>query len=83
MIDGLHVFGRRLLAQSMPTPFLSVGMSYQYPSIADACSTVQRVGERIAAGGCVPKALGPLVFTFTGAGNVTQVYASNASGLWG
>lgn len=50
------------------TPFLSLGTSYMYPSLASAKSAVISVGEEIATLG-LPSGLCPFVFVFTGTGN--------------
>ncbi|KAL6976713.1 1-piperideine-2-carboxylate,1-pyrroline-2-carboxylate reductase, partial [Sarracenia purpurea var. burkii] len=50
------------------TPFLSLGASYMYPSLAAAKAAVISVGEEIATFG-LPSGIYPLVFVFTGSGN--------------
>lgn len=50
------------------TPFLSLGSSYMYSSLAAAKAAVISVGEEIATMG-LPAGICPLVFVFTGAGN--------------
>ena len=50
------------------TPFLSLGASYMYPSLAAAKAAVIAVGEEIATFG-LPSGISPLVFVFTGSGN--------------
>jgi alpha-aminoadipic semialdehyde synthase len=63
--------GQRLLADGFSTPFLHAPLSYMQPSLADAKVQVQQVGKRIKQQG-LPQGLGPLVFCFTGSGNVGQ-----------
>ncbi|KAL8143623.1 hypothetical protein V2J09_016655 [Rumex salicifolius] len=70
-IDFLHCLGKRYLSLGYSTPFLSLGTSYMYPSLASAKSAVISVGEEIATLG-LPSGLCPLVFVFTGTGNVSQ-----------
>ncbi|KAL6560083.1 hypothetical protein OROHE_006321 [Orobanche hederae] len=53
------------------TPFLSLGASYMYSSLAAAKAAVITVGEEIATMG-LPSRICPLVFVFTGAGNVSH-----------
>ncbi|GER41742.1 bifunctional lysine-ketoglutaratereductase/saccharopine dehydrogenase [Striga asiatica] len=53
------------------TPFLSLGASYMYSSLAAAKAAVISVGEEIGTMG-LPSRICPLVFVFTGAGNVSQ-----------
>lgn len=50
------------------TPFLALGLSYMYPSLAAAKAAVVYVGEEIATLG-LPAGIFPLVFVFTGTGN--------------
>ena len=71
MIDGLHSFGHRLLALGYSNPFLSIGMSYMYRCVADARLDVTRTGQVIMDEG-LPHLLGPMIFIFTGSGNVTK-----------
>ncbi|KAI4335142.1 hypothetical protein L6164_013815 [Bauhinia variegata] len=70
MIDFLSGLGQRFLSLGYSTPFLSLGSSYMYPSLAAAKAAIISVGEEIATQGL---ALGicPLVFVFTGSGNVS------------
>lgn len=62
----LHFSGYLNLGYS--TPFLSLGASYMYPSLASAKAAVISVGEEIASQG-LPSGICPLVFVFTGSGN--------------
>lgn len=50
------------------TPFLSLGGSHMYSSLAAAKAAVISVGEEIATLG-LPSGICPLVFIFTGSGN--------------
>lgn len=50
------------------TPFLSLGASYMYSSLASAKAAVISIGEEIATMG-LPSRICPLVFVFTGTGN--------------
>lgn len=50
------------------TPFLSLGASHMYSSLAAAKAAVIAVGEEIATLG-LPSGISPLVFVFTGDGN--------------
>lgn len=58
------------LSLGYSTPFLSLGASYMYPSLAAAKAAVISVGEEIATLG-LPSGICPLVFVFTGSGNGT------------
>ncbi|KAG6428524.1 hypothetical protein SASPL_112776 [Salvia splendens] len=71
MIDFLCGLGQRFLSLGYSTPFLSLGQSYMYFSLAAAKAAVISVGEEIATAG-LPSRICPLVFVFTGSGNVSQ-----------
>lgn len=58
------------LSLGYSTPFLSLGTSYMYSSLAAAKAAVISVGEEIATMG-LPSTICPLVFVFTGTGNGT------------
>ncbi|XP_024034422.1 alpha-aminoadipic semialdehyde synthase isoform X2 [Citrus clementina] len=70
MIDFLHGLGQRYLSLGYSTPFLSLGASYMYSSLAAAKAAVISVGEEISTLG-LPSGICPLVFIFTGSGNVS------------
>ncbi|KAM5547089.1 alpha-aminoadipic semialdehyde synthase [Rosa sericea] len=70
-IDFLHGLGQRYLSLGYSTPFLSLGASYMYSSLAAAKAAVISVGEEIATLG-LPAGICPLVFVFTGSGNVSS-----------
>ncbi|GMP37121.1 hypothetical protein CsSME_00008955 [Camellia sinensis var. sinensis] len=70
LIDFLRGLGQRYLNLGYSTPFLSLGASYMYPSLAAAKSAVISVGEEIATFG-LSSGICPLVFVFTGSGNVS------------
>lgn len=65
-LDSLLITG--YLSYGYSTPFLSLGSSYMYPSLAAAKAAVISVGEEISTLG-LPSGICPLVFVFTGAGN--------------
>jgi hypothetical protein len=56
------------LSLGYSTPFLSLGASYMYPSLAAAKAAVISVGEEIATLG-LPSGICPLIFVFSGSGN--------------
>ncbi|KAL0891443.1 hypothetical protein Bca101_015426 [Brassica carinata] len=70
LVDFLHGLGQRYLSLGYSTPFLSLGSSYMYSSLAAAKAAVISVGEEIASQG-LPLEICPLVFVFTGTGNVS------------
>jgi alpha-aminoadipic semialdehyde synthase len=67
--DILLGLGQRLLADGYATPFLNVPLSYMALSLASNFATIKSLGDRIRTEG-LPAGLGPIVFAFTGAGNV-------------
>ncbi|CAL4967339.1 unnamed protein product [Urochloa decumbens] len=71
LIDFLHGLGQRYLSLGYSTPFLSLGQSHMYTSLAAAKAAVIAVGEEIATFG-LPSGICPIVFVFTGVGNVSQ-----------
>ncbi|CAM8945341.1 unnamed protein product [Rhodiola kirilowii] len=71
MIDFLRGLGQRYLSLGYSTPFLSIGASYMYSSLAAAKAAVISVGEEISTFG-LPMGICPLVFIFTGSGNVSE-----------
>ncbi|KAG2654521.1 hypothetical protein PVAP13_1NG520900 [Panicum virgatum] len=71
LVDFLHGLGQRYLSLGYSTPFLSLGQSHMYPSLAAAKAAVIAVGEEIATFG-LPSGICPIVFVFTGVGNVSQ-----------
>ncbi|VDM51969.1 unnamed protein product [Angiostrongylus costaricensis] len=70
-IDILHGLGLRLLALGHHTPFLHVGLAHNYSDSHMAINALRDIGYEIALGK-MPRSLGPLVFVFTGSGNVSQ-----------
>ncbi|KAG2207514.1 hypothetical protein INT47_004264, partial [Mucor saturninus] len=71
MIDSLHGMGHRFLGLGYSTPFMYISKAHAYPTIAEAKLALNRMGEEIVKNG-TPKDFGPLVYGFTGSGNVTQ-----------
>jgi alpha-aminoadipic semialdehyde synthase len=69
-IDCLRGIGQRLLCLGYSTPFLAAASSYMYPSLNTAKAAVIALGQEINRVG-LPEGLHPMVFTFTGAGNVS------------
>ncbi|KAI6221387.1 Alanine dehydrogenase PNT and Saccharopine dehydrogenase domain containing protein [Aphelenchoides fujianensis] len=70
-IDILHGLGLRLLALGHHTPFLHIALAHNYAEAHSAVSAVRECGYEIALNR-LPRSLGPLVFVFTGTGNVAQ-----------
>ncbi|KAL7545977.1 hypothetical protein ACHAWF_009327 [Thalassiosira exigua] len=71
MIETLQCLGRRLLASGYSTPFLNCSPAYIYYDLDDAKRSIEGLGTRIKSDG-LPMSLEPLVFAFTGSGNVTK-----------
>ncbi|KHN75471.1 Alpha-aminoadipic semialdehyde synthase, mitochondrial [Toxocara canis] len=70
-IDILHGLGLRLLALGHHTPFLHIGLAHNYRDSHMAINALRDAGYEIALNN-MPRSLGPLVFVFTGTGNVSQ-----------
>ena len=71
MLDTLWAFGQRLKHEGLRTPFEDLHPALHYASLQDALDDVESVGERIRRHG-LPTGMRPVVFGFTGSGNVTQ-----------
>jgi alpha-aminoadipic semialdehyde synthase len=71
MIDGLQGLGIRLLAEGFSTPFLNIPNTYMHDSLHHAHAAVKAVGKTILEKG-LPTSLAPMVFAFTGTGNVAK-----------
>ncbi|KAJ1727351.1 hypothetical protein LPJ61_004617 [Coemansia biformis] len=71
MIDGLHGLGQRLLALGYNSPLIHMGQAHVYPNLECVNTKLRHVGDIIADQG-LPDAFAPMLFTFTGAGNVTR-----------
>ncbi|KAI7906802.1 Saccharopine dehydrogenase-domain-containing protein [Cokeromyces recurvatus] len=71
MIDILHGMGHRFLGLGYSTPFMYTSMAHGYPTIANAKASLRQMGDFIKKDG-TPKDFGPIIFGFTGSGNVSQ-----------
>lgn len=71
MIDFLRGLGERYLSLGYSTPFLSIGSSYMYMSLSAAKAAVLAAGDEIRTSG-LPFQISPLIFIFTGTGNVSR-----------
>jgi alpha-aminoadipic semialdehyde synthase len=71
MIDFLRGLGERALGMGFSTPFMNVASSYMYQSLEDAKAGITAVGNEINRVG-LPAQMTPLVFAFTGSGNVAR-----------
>lgn len=70
MIDTFQCLGRRLLASGYSTPFLNCPPSYIHYDLEEAKRCIIEMGNRIKNDGLSVNE--PLVFGFTGNGNVTR-----------
>lgn len=70
-INILHGLGLRLLALGHHTPFLHIALAHNYSDSHMAINALRDCGYEIALNR-LPRSLGPLVFVFTGSGNVSQ-----------
>lgn len=71
MIDALWALGRRFADEGRRTPFERIRLAHDYASLDEATSHVARVGDALRHSG-IPEGLRPIVFAFTGSGNVTR-----------
>ena len=71
MINILYGVGIRLLGRGYQTPFLHIGLAHNYTQLAHAQAAVAQLGPYISSGG-IPSSLGPIIFCFTGSGNVSH-----------
>ena len=71
MIDTLWALGQRLEHEGIHTPFREVRHSLNYHTLDEAARHIRSVGEEIRHTGLPPE-LDPVVFAFTGSGNVTE-----------
>jgi alpha-aminoadipic semialdehyde synthase len=72
MIDCLQGLGQRLLAEGYSTPFLNMPLSYMFPNLDQARVAIRGVGSQIEGAVGLPDGISPLVFAFTGNGNVAK-----------
>jgi saccharopine dehydrogenase (NAD+, L-lysine forming) len=71
MIDTLWALGRRLAWEGFMTPLYDVRLAHEYDDLDDALHQITAAGDRIRSGG-LPVGLRPMVFAFTGSGNVSR-----------
>jgi alpha-aminoadipic semialdehyde synthase len=71
MIDTLWALGQRLEHEGIHTPFREIRHSLHYHTLDEAARHIRDVGEKIRHTG-LPDELDPVVFAFTGSGNVTE-----------
>lgn len=71
MINTLWALGRRLEKEGLMTPFSNIKQAVNYPDLIDAKEAISLVGKQIKTEG-LPKQIDPVVFGFTGYGNVSR-----------
>lgn len=71
MIDTLWALGQRLAAEGATTPLERLRPAHRYASLEQALAGIAAVGEEIRRGG-LGATMRPVVFGFTGSGNVTH-----------
>jgi alpha-aminoadipic semialdehyde synthase len=71
MIDTLRALGQRLAVEGIPTPLSEIRSAHDYHSLPEAKAHLHYLGRRISRDG-LPESLTPLVFGFSGYGNVSQ-----------
>lgn len=72
MINCLHGLGYRLLQRGYRTPFVNIAPSNNYLNLDEAIRAITLVGKEIARHGLACPTPLPLVFCFTGNGNVSK-----------
>jgi saccharopine dehydrogenase (NAD+, L-lysine-forming) len=70
MLDALYGLGQKWKLQGFQTPFADIKPTYHYKTLENARKHLAEIADRIGAGE-MPAELGPLVFGFTGYGNVS------------
>ncbi|KAI8139537.1 Saccharopine dehydrogenase-domain-containing protein [Fennellomyces sp. T-0311] len=71
MVDGLHGMAHRFLGLGYNSPFMYLSMAHTYRGLPSAKLATRNMGNIIADEG-THSDFGPLVFAFTGSGNVTE-----------
>jgi len=71
MIDTLTALGRRLTWEGIASPFATMKMAHEYAHLEQAHADLALVADAVRRGGLPPQ-LHPLVFGFTGSGNVSK-----------
>lgn len=71
MIDTLATLGRRLGWEGIESPFASLAMAHEYADLEEAHAALARVADAVRRGG-LPAAVHPMLFGFTGSGNVSK-----------
>lgn len=70
-VDILQGVGQHLLARGYSTPFLNSPSTFMYHDLDSAKEGIRQLGEHIREQGLAPE-VSPIVFAFTGTGNVAK-----------
>jgi len=71
MIETLHAYAEKLKLNGISTPLEKIKQPYQYHSIEEAKNEIEKIGDEIKSNGLLENVT-PIVFGFTGYGNVSQ-----------
>ena len=71
MINSLNGLGDVLLSRGIRSPFIHIPLTHYYRNIDHVKRSIKELGENIKIKG-ISKDVNPIVFTFTGKGNVSQ-----------
>ena len=71
MLDTLATLGRRLHWEGLDSPFAPLEFAHGYADLEESHAALARVADRIRRDG-IPDPLHPMVFGFTGSGNVSK-----------
>lgn len=69
MVETLHALGKRLVYLGIDNPFCEIKQPKEYRSVSEIKQEVFRVAKKIAESG-IPNEVSPLIFGFTGSGQV-------------
>src|SRR5262249_48338129 len=71
MLDSLAALGRRLTWEGVDSPFAEAHLAHEYAHLEEAHAALARIARKIRRDG-IPDPLHPIVFGFTGSGNVSK-----------
>ncbi len=71
MLDTLAGLGRRLGSEGIDSPFSRARLAHEYADLEEAHADLERIAREIRRDG-IPERLHPMVFGFTGSGNVSK-----------
>ena len=71
MLDTLAALGRRLTWEGVDSPFAALKMAHDYADLEEAHAALARAADAVRRGE-LPAVLHPLLFGFTGSGNVSK-----------